>query len=113
MSEIAELREELAGVNAKLDSLAKMIRGIVEQAAERSQGDRLLTFAKAAEHLGVSHRAVYRLIENRKLPFVRVGSSDRSKRIRPDDLRTFERQQTDRAGKSKWPKVTREMLLKA
>jgi excisionase family DNA binding protein len=110
MSEIAELREEL---NAKLDSLCKMIRGIVEQAAERSQRDRLLTVAQAAEHLGVSPRAVYRLIENRKLPFVRVGSSDRSKRIRPDDLRTFERQQTDRAGKSKWPKVTREMLLKA
>jgi excisionase family DNA binding protein len=97
MSEIAELRQELAGVNAKLDSLAKMIRGIVERSAETppaEDGDKLLTVKQAAARLECSPRAVYRLIENRKLPFVRIGSNDRSKRIRPGDLRTFERQQT-------------------
>jgi excisionase family DNA binding protein len=111
MSEIAELREELAGVNARLDSLCAMIRGIVERPADNA--DRLLTVKQAADRLGCSQRAVYRLIEAGKIPFVMIGRSERSKRIRPDDLRAFERQQTDRAGKSKWPKVTREMLLSA
>jgi hypothetical protein len=41
VSEIEKLREELAGVNAKLDSLCKIIRGIVEGSAD--DADRLLT----------------------------------------------------------------------
>jgi excisionase family DNA binding protein len=88
-----------------------MIRGIVERSPD--DGDKLLTVKQAAGRLGCSPRAVYRLIEAGKIPFVQVGSTERTKRIRPDDLRAFERRESCRTGSGKHPKVTREMLLNA
>ena len=48
--------------------------------------DRLLTVAETAEHLNLSEKSVYRLIDARKLSAIRCG---RAVRIHPDDLRSF------------------------
>ena len=49
--------------------------------------ENLITFARAAETLGVSLRQFRRLIDSGKLPFVRIG--ERAPRIRPSDLKRY------------------------
>ncbi len=46
----------------------------------------LLTVAETADHLNLSEKSVYRLIQARKLPVIRCGSA---LRIHPDDLRDY------------------------
>jgi len=48
--------------------------------------ERLLTAADVAEILRLSVRTVRRLIDEDKLPIVRIG---RRVRVRPEDLRSF------------------------
>lgn len=49
--------------------------------------DRLLTPAEVAERLNVTERFVYRMVAERRVRFVRVGS--RYLRFRPDYLNDF------------------------
>jgi excisionase family DNA binding protein len=55
--------------------------------APEFSAQQLLTFAQAAEHLGISLRQFRRLVDGGKLPFVRIGQ--RTPRIRPADLKTY------------------------
>jgi excisionase family DNA binding protein len=52
-------------------------------------GDRMLSNEQAAEWLGVSPRFVRRLVEERRIPFSRLGPAGSHIRIAESDLRAF------------------------
>lgn len=74
--------------------------------------DELLSVGETAKRLRVSARTVYKLCESGALPHLNIGSGRGAKRIRPDDLASFEKQAIA-AGKALPGDVTLEQLLAA
>jgi len=58
----------------------------------------LMSFAEAAKYLCVSTRQVYRLLEEGRIPVVKVGL--RSPRIRPEDLEKYLDSKTSLRGRA-------------
>ena len=50
-------------------------------------GQKLLTVAEVADIIGCTPKAVYRLVEGRKLPYIRWG--ERAVRVHPQALEGF------------------------
>lgn len=54
-------------------------------------GSKLLTVAELQTRLGLSQMTVYRMMDRKEIPFIRLG---RSRRVRESDLEAYLRRQT-------------------